>query len=86
MNSNLEIAATWQNGLFRRSWRAFNRAFGALNRWRRRYLWIRLLFLVLLGAFVCKEAFSPIIPEMYGARGGFLTYSLPPVDAGSLRR
>ena len=43
--------------LVKKSWRAF-------NRWRKRYLWIRLLFLLLFGAYVCREAFFPVTPRL----------------------
>lgn len=69
MKSDLDSTAAAHSGLLRKSWHRF-------NRWRKRYVWIRLLFLVLLGAFVCKEAFSPIIPEVYSFNG-VPTYTLP---------
>lgn len=64
MRSDLDSTAACQNGLVRKSWRAFNRAFGALNRWRKRYLWIRLLFMLLFAAYVCREAFFPVTARL----------------------
>jgi hypothetical protein len=58
MSIELNGTAAAQSGLLRKSWRAF-------NRWRKRYLWIRLLFLLLFGAYVCREAFFPVTPRLH---------------------
>ena len=34
------------------------------NRWRKRYLWARLCFLVLFGAHILNEAFFPLLPKL----------------------
>ncbi len=34
------------------------------NRWRRRWFWVRLLFLLLFAAFIVNEAFFPLLPKL----------------------
>lgn len=57
MNSDLDNAAARQSGLFKKPWRRF-------NRWRRRYLGVRLFFLVVFLGYACHEAFWPVSPRL----------------------
>lgn len=57
LNGDTHLAAVSRPGVLKRFWRAF-------NRWRKRYFWIRLLFLLLFGAYVCRTAFFPVLPGL----------------------
>ena len=53
------------------------------NCWRKRYVWIRLLFLLLFGAYVCREAFFPLTPRLHRmySEAILACYEPPLVDA-----
>lgn len=54
---NTDPGAVTRPGVLKRFW-------GGFNRWRKRYFRVRLLFLLLLGGYVCLEAFYPVLSRL----------------------